>query len=110
MWRPQNSQLYFKRSSVDTVTDMSVVDQKGSQFVIALVYDYRYQVHRFWHWEVEVTKVCDTNDDRWVLDVSAHLLSRALVSQLASVICCSVVRVTCEYRVYVKQIVCVQQH
>jgi hypothetical protein len=35
----------------------------------------------------------DTNDGSWVLDASAHLLSRALVSQSASVTCCTLARV-----------------
>jgi hypothetical protein len=35
----------------------------------------------------------DTNDGGWVLDASAHLLSHALVSQSASISCCTLARV-----------------
>jgi hypothetical protein len=36
-----------------------------------------------------MVKMCNTNDGSWVLDVSVHLLSRALVSQSALVTCCT---------------------
>jgi hypothetical protein len=35
----------------------------------------------------------DTNNGGWVLDASAHLLSRTLVSQTASITCCTLARV-----------------
>jgi hypothetical protein len=65
----------------------------------------------------------ETKDGGWVFDDSAHLLSRALVSQSSSVTYARsasnnvVFRVNCciycilrEYRVYMKQIVCIWCH
>jgi hypothetical protein len=41
---------------------------------------------------VTASEVTVTNDGGWVLETSAHLLSRALVSQSASVTCCTLAR------------------
>jgi hypothetical protein len=42
--------------------------------------------------DVPTAKVRDTNDGGCVLDASAHALSRALISQSATVTCCTVTR------------------
>lgn len=57
---------------------------------------------------MHISKMRDTKDGGRVLDVSAHVLSRALVSQSAPLTCCTLdrgyecCRVTCS--VHVKQI------